>query len=323
MPTDTDTSSKTASKSWWHTIAGKITALTAVISALSGLLFVVLDIAEHPIFRALFHADEAESKCEPVPRPSILPAGSVFRDCKCCPEMIVLPNGSAISKYEITKEEYGAYIASPHPSPVGTTGNCYQYKMVGSEGGWQPDSKSWKDPGFLQANDEPVVCISWNEARLYVDWLSRITATPYKIPTLDEMGYASGTSWGSVPWSNNDALCDYANVHDEQSHKINPFPWQHATCNDGFPQVLPTGIRQMAGKDATFSPNPYGIFHLIGNVYEWTSTDNGCDTAGQLWIFGGSWTAAPDKAVAAASWCQSREFRAPDLGVRVMSPTQE
>jgi|APTNR8051073442_1049403.scaffolds.fasta_scaffold15744_3 formylglycine-generating enzyme required for sulfatase activity len=320
MAINADPSDKTTSESWWHTLPGKITALTATVSAVGGLLAAIH--AQIPFVKEFiesFSANGSDPKCEVVSRPAALPTGSGFRDCKCCPEMIVLPDGSAISKYEVTKQEYATFVDAFWSGSSSGTGNCYRFKMVGPEGSWQPEpNATWKNPGFAQQDDEPVVCVSWNDARSYVKWLSQITGENYRIPTLAEMENASGVTSGSVFWKKDDQPCASANVHDEQSKKINGFPWANAACNDGFPKA-DTALRQMAGKNDGFRPNSNGVFHLIGNAYEWLSTDKGCpNPAGQVWIWGGSWTAAPDKAVAQEGWCQSKEFRAPDISIRVV-----
>jgi formylglycine-generating enzyme required for sulfatase activity len=305
-------------RSWWQTLPGIITSLTAAVTALGGL---VVAIKETGVLNP-FYSPEPASSCERLSRSSVLPTGAVFRDCKCCPEMVVLPDGSAISKYEVNKEEYATYIrTSKKGDTIADTENrCYVFRTVGDNGRWEGDAATtWEKPGFVQNDDEPVVCVSWNDAKSYANWLSSRSGKHYDLPTKDELTYATrADAKTNVFWNENEVYCQYANINDQQSHSMNAFKWDWARCTDGYPQVVSTGIRQIAGKDALFKPNQFGVFHLIGNVYEWLSTDQGCDIAGQTWIWGGSWTAAPDKALAAPAWCQSREFKAVDIGIRVI-----
>lgn len=172
---------------------------------------------------------------------------------------------------------------------------------------------------FIQNDDQPAVCVNYNDAKSYVAWLSEKSEASYDLPRQNELEYAAqADSSTKVFWTNNESACEYANINDMQGHTVNKFDWKHAQCNDGYPQSSPSGLIQSAGKNANIKPNKFGIYHLIGNVYEWLSTDEGCGTAGQTWIWGGSWTSAPDKSVAAPGWCQSKEFRAIDIGIRVV-----
>ena len=43
--------------------------------------------------------------------------------------------------------------------------------------------KNWKNPGFSQNDDHPVVCVNWKDAMAYVDWLSGQTGEEYRLPT--------------------------------------------------------------------------------------------------------------------------------------------
>ena len=98
-------------------------------------------------------------------------AGSVFRDCTDCPEMVVLPNGvDAMGRYEVTLGEYRAFVAA---TGEGAGGGC--------NGGGESDS--WRDPGFSQTDRHPVTCMNWRDAQAYVSWLNRRTMAIYRLPT--------------------------------------------------------------------------------------------------------------------------------------------
>ena len=46
--------------------------------------------------------------------------------------------------------------------------------------------RDWKAPGFKQTPAEPVVCVSWADAKAYAAWLGEKTGRHYRIPKADE-----------------------------------------------------------------------------------------------------------------------------------------
>jgi formylglycine-generating enzyme required for sulfatase activity len=103
----------------------------------------------------------------------------------------------------------------------------------------------WNDPNFNQP-EQPVVGVSWHEARAYCDWLTTLTGGSYRLPSEAEWERAArgGIEGALFPWGNgpHDSLPDYATR------------WQ-------------TGPEPV-GKS---SPNAYGLFDICANVHEWCS----------------------------------------------------
>jgi hypothetical protein len=50
------------------------------------------------------------------------------------------------------------------------------------------DRRSWKTPGFEQGAGDPVVCVSWQDAQAYADWLSQRLGQAYRLPGAGEAG---------------------------------------------------------------------------------------------------------------------------------------
>lgn len=48
----------------------------------------------------------------------------------------------------------------------------------------QDDSKSWRDPGFSQDESNPVVCVSWSDAKAFAEWIGK-GALDKESPDLD------------------------------------------------------------------------------------------------------------------------------------------
>ncbi len=122
------------------------------------------------------------------------------------------------------------------------------------------DGATWRDvhgPGSDIATalpDHPVVHVSWNDAKAYADWVGG------RLPTEAEWEHAARGGQGDVrfPWG------------DEEPDDTGFFPcniWQgdfpqNNTKADGYETTAPA---------KSFAPNPYGLYNLVGNVWEWTS----------------------------------------------------
>ena len=212
-------------------------------------------------------------------------AGKEFRDCAdVCPRMVRLPGGTYqmgaipvgserhniqpvhavtlgpfdIGKYEVTRGEYAAFVKDSG-RPAG--GNCETISPK-TEILTHEASATWQTPGFAQTDRDPVVCVSWEDAKAYVAWLSKKTGKHYRLLSESEWEYAAraGTTthywWGEDP----SVKCKYANGADlsaKQQYKT----WVRASaCDDGFAHTAPVG---------SFPANAFGLDDMVGNVWEW------------------------------------------------------
>ena len=120
---------------------------------------------------------------------------------------------------------------------------------------------NWKSPGFLQAGNEPVTFISWNDAVAFIAWLNRKEGGRYRLPTEAEWEYAcrAGTDtpfyWGNRPSGRQ------ANFADSAFAKAHPkFQYVNRGVTDGYVYTAPVG---------SFPPNAFGLYDMSGNVFEW------------------------------------------------------
>ena len=156
------------------------------------------------------------------------------------------------------------------------------------------------DPARFKGDRHPVEMVSWDDARSFV-WRMRFFGKHnYRLPTEAEWEYAARagttTTWF---WGNKlEDGCPYANIRD-LTYKTKHFDVDEAIvgCEDGFDETAPGGSLQ---------PNPFGLFDMIGNVFQWMEdcygdyanapTDGSAaesDNCKNRIIRGGSWTAKP------------------------------
>jgi sulfatase modifying factor 1 len=118
---------------------------------------------------------------------------------------------------------------------------------------------SWHEPEgpgsyTPDLEDHPVTHVSYDDAEAYARWAGKA------LPTEVEWERAARGSlvgarfaWGDEESPNGQRL---ANTWQGE------FPWQNI-CSDGYPRTSPVG---------SFPPNDFGVFDMIGNVWEWTTT---------------------------------------------------
>src|SRR5206468_2161106 len=101
-------------------------------------------------------------------------------------------------------------------------------------------------------------CISWDDAKAYVAWLSRKTNNlPYRLASESEWEFAAAAGpvmsrfWGD----GSDGACNYANAAD-QTQKSAGWSNTFFDCSDGYVYTAPVG---------SFRPNGYGLFDMLGN----------------------------------------------------------
>ncbi len=198
---------------------------------------------------------------------------------------VTLRRPFAVSRYELTRAEYERFIRE--------TGHDFGDSCSTYENGRWEDrpGRTFRDPGYPQAKDHPVVCICWHDAQAYTAWLSRETGHSYRLLTEAEWEYAAraGVSasryWGDEP----DAACQYANVYDEAGRQVHGFDWEAHRCDDGFVHTAPVG---------RFRPNGFGLHDMLGNVWEWVED-----------CYHDSYAGAPDGSAWVTKPCAARVIR--------------
>ena len=272
--------------------------------------------------------------------------GTMFRDCPGCPELVVVPEGTyrmgspesesgrrdregpvrrvtigyrlAVGVKEVTRGEFARFVSETGRS---MGGSCWEW-----DGEWKERSgRNWKSPGYSQTDEHPVVCVSWDDAKAYVDWLSGKTGKEYRLLSEAEWEYVAraGTRTARYWGESESGQCRYANGADEAlKRRDSDWKWTTASCDDGFARTAPVGA---------YEANGFGLHDVLGNVSEWTEdcyneSYRGAPSDGSAWesgncsrrvLRGGSWDYGPGYLRSANRSGDTTGVRLNTLGFRV------
>jgi formylglycine-generating enzyme required for sulfatase activity len=180
-----------------------------------------------------------------------------------------------LGQHEVTVDQFRRFVERsgyvPETVADGTGGYGYNpaYDPSSSPRGDAFEGRdprySWRNPGFPQAGDHPVVNVTWNDAVAMARWLSRQEGAVYRLPTEAEWEYAcrarTATRYntGDQPAS----LLRSAALFDIDTARLWPRRLPFALPGrDGFAFTAPVG---------SFASNDFGLFDMHGNVWEWVA----------------------------------------------------
>lgn len=232
-----------------------------------------------------------------------------FRDCPDCPELVQIPAGKflmgsadgdndekpahevhldkpiAVGKYEVTFDEWDACAAN---------GGCQKNKRPGDEG-WGRAKR-------------PVINVSWDDAKEYIDWLSRKTGKPYRLLSEAEWEYAARAgSTGKYAFG----------------ETLDAKQAQFSAGKQGVGETVEVG---------SFPANAWGLHDMHGNVWEWVedcyltsyvgapadgSPRSGSDCGSTRVLRGGSWDYNPEDLRSAIRYRLPHVYRVDEIGFRV------
>ncbi|QID17438.1 SUMF1/EgtB/PvdO family nonheme iron enzyme [Nitrogeniibacter mangrovi] len=241
-------------------------------------------------------ADAAKRRLAELPPPREHGPGeaaplSRFADCPDCPEMVAIPTGHLLmgsldTEWTAPEDRYEGprqAVTIARPFAVGrfevTVGQFRQFvEATGRQMGFEcigiitpgAPAKVWdaipgrdfRHPGFAQTDAHPVVCVNWDDAVAYTQWLSKQTGATYRLPTEAEWEYvARAGSQDSYTYGDDESrLCQYGNGADRgMDDTWNANRW----CADG------TAIG--TARVGSYRPNAFGLMDTHGNVHEWVA----------------------------------------------------
>jgi sulfatase modifying factor 1 len=198
------------------------------------------------------------------------------------PRHRVTVDGFWMDQYPVTNERFGRFVdATGHktfaeipPNPADYPGALPEMLFAGSLVFVQPPGRvdikdftnwwhwvrgaDWRHPyGPEHTNDGleryPVVHVTFDDADAYARWEGK------ELPTEAEWEFAARGGLDGAPYAWGDDFLP------DDRHQANTwqgeFPWQHIS-RDGYERTSPVGA---------YAPNGYGLYDMIGNVWEWTA----------------------------------------------------
>jgi formylglycine-generating enzyme required for sulfatase activity len=242
--------------------------------------------------------------------------GNEIRDCPSCPVLIPITPGTFTmgSNNDDPAEKPPHRVTIAHPFAIGKTEvTVEQWNACVDAGACTriaPDAESTSAP---PANS-PMRNVSWDDAQVYVKWLSKLGGKPYRLPTEAEWEYAArggtqGTYWWGDQFKKGMADCK--------------------DCSDPYRAEAPTPA-------GSFAANPYGLYDMNGSVWEWVadcwhSSYKGAPADGRMWddascsvrvIRGGSWREGSAYMQSATRFKYSASVRQSQNGFRVVREEQ-
>jgi formylglycine-generating enzyme required for sulfatase activity len=248
----------------------------------------------------------------------------LFKECKGCPEMVVIPAGEFLMG--APDGEQGS-TADERPQHKVTIANPFavarfpitfaEWELCVAARGcrYQPSDRGWG------RGRQPVIDLTWQDAQEYVGWLSKTTGNSYRLMSEAEREYVTRAGSKTAFWWGDSFIPERANY----ARRVN---LSSAT------NVSDSPIRQLPLRPVpvdSFRPNPWGLYQVHGNVYDWVedcwnANYEGAPSDGSAWttencrahvLRGGAFSRDPQTLRSAARIWFGDDIRITYMSVRV------
>ncbi len=249
-----------------------------------------------------------------APLPKKLAPGTTFQQCADCPAMVVVPAGNFImGSPDTEKGRHPTEIEGPQhevmiakPFAVGQFEITFrEWDSCLSAGGC---TQNPQDRGWGRGN-RPVLYVSWFDAQQYLQWLGNLSGQEYRLLSEAEWEYVARAGSKTSFWWGDEVGVDKAIC---------------MGCGENYDgsMTTPTG---------SFEQNPFGLYDVHGNVFEWVQdcwngTYAGAPADGSAWVSGdcslrvlrgGSWGKPPESMRSARRINDQPSLRSGKRGFRV------
>jgi len=173
-----------------------------------------------------------------------------------------------LGQHEVTVGQFRKFVESSRYKTEAESDGKGGYGFNISDGTSKQDVQyNWRNLGFTQGDDHPVVNVSWNDANRFCQWLSREKGRTHRLPSEAEWEFAcrAGTTTQFSMGDNAEGLASVGKVADGTAKA--KYNWKYAIqAKDGFVTTAPIG---------SFAENPWGLYDMHGNVWEWCQDSYG------------------------------------------------
>ncbi len=133
------------------------------------------------------------------------------------------------------------------------------------------------DPSYFKGDNLPVEQVSWEEAVEFCARLSKKTGRDYRLPSEAEWEYAARAGTTTPFYFGETITPDLVNYDGN-------YPYASAPKGTYREKTTPVG---------SFPPNPFGLYDMHGNVWQWLADSwhdnyNGAPSDGSVWESGGN-----------------------------------
>ena len=190
------------------------------------------------------------------------------------PHRVQITRSLYMSAYEVTVAQFRAFVDSIDYQMDGD-GNTSGYNSTIRGFEYDSPNYSWRNTGYPQDDEHPVVNVNWYDAQAFCRWLSKKEERRYRLPTEAEWEYAcrAGTTTRFTIGEDVSELRLIANTRDQslkeqwdtstvRKYGLDPKAFPFLQWNDGHAFTAPVG---------RFKPNAFGLYDMLGNVGEFCS----------------------------------------------------
>jgi len=161
-----------------------------------------------------------------------------------------------LGEHEITKGAFAIFVNDTGYTTDAENDFCW---ALNGKKQMRVSGASWRNPGFEQNDNEPVVCVSWKDVHEYIKWLNEKSSKTYRLPTEREWDFVAYDNYLNDYIAGSTTICEYGNGNDLSLEKFTGWDARN-NCNDGYKFTAPV---------KSYKSNIHKIYNMNGNVSEY------------------------------------------------------